>query len=74
MGSAVPSRVSLLISIFRPDLVQRAGGRGALADFFFFFFPCPADHEQREGPQCKVDFFGLATNTLNVRNNNNNNN
>ena len=36
-------------------------------------FPCLADHE-RDWPPCKVVFFGLATNTLNVRNNNNNNN
>ena len=52
----------------------RAGGGGGLPDFFFFFFfffPCSADHE-REWPPCKVVFFGLATNTLNVRNNNNN--
>ena len=40
--------------------------------FFFFFFPCSADHE-RDWPPCKVVFFGLATNALNVRNNNNNN-
>ena len=35
------------------------------------FFPCSADHE-RDWPPCKVVFFGLATNALNVRNNNNN--
>ena len=53
--------------------MQRAGegGEGALPDFFFFFFPCSADHE-RDWPPCKVVFFGLATNALNVRNNNNN--
>ena len=34
-----------------------------------FYFPCSADHE-RDWPPCKVVFFGLATNTLNVRNNN----
>ena len=33
---------------------------------------CSADHE-RDWPPCKVVFFGLATNALNVRNNNNNN-
>ena len=38
--------------------------------FSFSFFPCPADHE-RDWPPCKVVFFGLATNALNVRNNNN---
>ena len=36
---------------------------------FFIFFPCSADHE-RDWPPCKVVFFGLATNALNVRNNN----
>ena len=39
--------------------------------FLLFSFPCSADHE-RDWPPCKVVFFGLATNTLNVRNNNNN--
>ena len=61
--------------IFSPN-EQRAGGGGgggALPDFFFSFFPCSADHE-RDWPPCKVVFFGLATNTLNVRNNNNKNN
>ena len=38
--------------------------------FFFFLFPCSADHE-RDWPPYKVlvVFFGLATNTLNVTNN-----
>ena len=50
------------------------GGGGALLDFLFFIFlSCLADHE-RDWSQCKVVFFGLATNALNVRNNNNNNN
>ena len=45
-----------------------------LPDFFLsFFFSCSADHE-RDWPPCKVIFFGLATNALNVRNNGNNNN
>ena len=35
---------------------------------FSLFFPCSADHE-RDWPPCKVVFFGLATNALNVRNN-----
>ena len=35
--------------------------------FSFSFFPCSADHE-RDWPPCKVVFFGLATNALNVRN------
>ena len=57
--------------LFSPN-EQRAGGDvgGALPDFFFFLFsPCSADHE-RDWPPCKVVFFGLATNALNVRNNN----
>ena len=40
--------------------------------FFSFLFSCSADHE-RDWPPCKVVFFGLATNALNVINNNNNN-
>ena len=40
--------------------------------FYFLFFPCSADHE-RDWPLAG-SFFGLATNTLNVRNNNSNNN
>ena len=49
------------------------GGGYAARNFVLFSFPCPADHE-RDWPPCEVFFFGLATNTLNVRNNNNNNN
>ena len=56
-----------MIFFFSPN-EQRAGGEGALPDFFFFFFPCSADHE-RDWLPCKVVFFGLATNALNVRNN-----
>ena len=49
-------------------------GRGyAARRFLLFSFPCSADHE-RDWPPCEVVFFGLATNTLNVRNNNNINN
>ena len=45
------------------------GGGGYAARLFLLFsFPCSADHE-RDWPPCKVVFFGLATNTLNVRNN-----
>ena len=53
---------------------QWGGGRGGYAArlFIFLSFPCSADHE-RDWPPCKVVFFGLATNTLNVRNSNNNN-
>ena len=45
------------------------GGGYAARHFVLFLFPCSADHE-RDWPPCKVVFFGLATNTLNVRNNN----
>ena len=52
---------------------QRArGGGGGGRLFLFSFFPCSADHE-RDWPPCKVVFFGLAANALNVRSNNNNN-
>ena len=37
--------------------------------FILYSFPCSADHERDWLPSCKVVFFGLATNTLNVRNN-----
>ena len=50
-----------------------SGGGYAARLFLLFSFPCPADHE-RDWPPCKVVLFGLATNTLNVRNINNNNN
>ena len=63
-----------VVFIFSPN-EQRAGGGGGVRcqTFSFSFFPCSADHE-RDWPPCKVVFFGLATNALNVRNNNNNNN
>ena len=48
-------------------------GRLGINRYDCFFPPCSADHE-RDWPPCKVVFFGLATNALNVRNNNNNNN
>ena len=41
-----------------------------LPGFFSLSFPCSADRE-RYWPPCKVVFFGLATNTLHVRNNKN---
>ena len=59
-----------LVLFFFPNKQRTGGGGSALPDFFFFF-PCSADHE-RDWPPCKVVFFGLATNALNVRNNNNN--
>ena len=67
--------IYIYIFFFFSPNEQRAGGGGGggggLPDFFFFFFPCSADHE-RDWPPCKVVFFVLATNALNVRNNNNN--
>ena len=63
--------------IYSPNEQRARGGGGGEGGrcqaFFFFFLPCSADHE-RDWPPCKVVFFGLATNALNVRNNNNNNN
>ena len=56
-------------NLFSPN--EQRGG--ALLDFLFtllFPVPCSAE-EERDWPTCKVVFFGLATNTLNVRNNNN---
>ena len=47
------------------------GGGVRCQTFSFSFFLCSADHE-RDWPPCKVVFFGLATNALNLRNNNNN--
>ena len=60
--------IIILFLFFSPNEQRAGGGGGALPDFFFFFFPCSADHE-RDWPPCKVAFFGLATNALNVRNN-----
>ena len=68
-------RVIFFFFFFSPN-VQRARGQwggwggGAARLFLFNFFPCSADHE-RDWPPCKVVFFGLATNVLNVKNNNN---
>ena len=44
---------------------------GTQSSCTMFSFPCSADHERDWAP-CNVVFFGLATNTLNVRNNSNN--
>ena len=59
--------------LFSPNEQRARGGGGGVRcqTFFLFLFPCSADHE-RDWPPCKVVFFGLATNALNVRNNNNN--
>ena len=48
----------------------RGGGGGGGLPGLFFFSPCSAG-KMRDWPPCKVVFFGLATNALNVRNNNN---
>ena len=64
----------VLFLYFSPN--EQRGGRGgggagcAARLFCFLFFPCSADHERDWSP-CKVVSFGLATNTLNARNNNN---
>ena len=78
-GGFLPGTIlfSFLFFSFRAARVgggggERGGRGGSTASLFFFFFPCSADHE-RDWPPCKVVFFGLATNALNVRNNNNNN-
>ena len=66
-------RLFFFFFFFFSERAARGGGRGGeLPDFSFSLFPCSADHE-RDWPPCKVVFFGLATNALNVRNNNNNN-
>ena len=62
-----------LFFIFSPNEQRARGGGVRCQTFSFSFFPCSADHE-RDWPPCKVVFFGLATNALNVKNNNNNNN
>ena len=53
---------------FSERAARGKGGGGAARLFLIFIFPCSADHE-RDWPPCKVVFFGLATNALNVRNN-----
>ena len=53
------------------ERAARGGGEGAARLSIFICISCSADHE-RDWPPCKVVFFGLATNELNVRNNNNN--
>ena len=58
----------ILFFIFFSGRAARGGGGGRCQTFYFYFFPCSADHE-RNWPPCKVVFFGLATNALNLRNN-----
>ena len=55
---------------FSERAARGMGGGGRCQIFYFYFFPCSADHE-RDWPPCKIVFFGLATNALKVRNNNN---
>ena len=43
------------------------GGGVFFRTFLLFSFSCSADHE-RDWPPCKSNFYGLATNTLNVGN------
>ena len=63
-------RVIFIFIYFSPNEQRAGGGEGGgdAGRLFFFFFPCSADHE-RDWPPCKVVFFGLTTNALNVRNN-----
>ena len=65
------SSVFSLFSLIKLHLASLPlASRYSCQTFSFSFFPCSADHE-RDWPPCKVVFFGLATNALNVRNNNN---
>ena len=60
----------LIFILFSPN-EQRGGGGGDAAKLCTsYFLSFSADHERDRLP-CKVLFWGLATNTLNVRNNNN---
>ena len=61
-----------LLLFFSERATRGGGGR---CQTLFFLFSLFSDHE-RDWPACKVVFFGLASNALNVRNNNmcNNNN
>ena len=49
---------------------QHGGGGGGAAILPLFLFLCLADHKQ-DWPSCKVHFYGMATNTMIVRNINN---
>ena len=63
--------IFILFSIINNE--QRGGGgAGALPDFFFFLF-FPVSRTRAGLATVRSSFFGLATNTLNVRNDNNNN-
>ena len=54
-------------------IVYSGGGGGGGTVILFFFFFSLFSRPQAGVTPCKVVFFGLATNALNVRNNNNNN-
>ena len=69
-GGLLPDIVLFCFSPNEQRAGRGGGGRCQTFTFTFTFFPCSADHE-RDWPPCKVVFFGLATNALNVRNNNN---
>ena len=71
IAQIVSNAVSQVFLFFSERAARRGGGGVRCQTFSFSFFPCSADHE-RDWPPCKVVFFGLATNALNVRNNNNN--
>ena len=62
--------IFLFFYFLRSSSARGEGGGGRCQTLSFSFFPCSADHEW-DWPPCKVVFFGLATNVLNVRNNNN---
>ena len=59
----------VIFILFSPN--EQGGWVGGFAAIILllFSFPCSADYE-RDWPPCKVVAFGLATKTLNVRNNN----
>ena len=61
--------IFILFYFLRTSSAGGGGGGCAARRFLLFLIPCSADHEQ-DWPPCKVVFPGLATNTLNVRNNN----
>ena len=59
----------IFLFYFSPN-EQRAGGGGVLPDFFFFLFSPVQQTTSGIGHRVKYrSFFGLATNSLSVRNN-----
>ena len=61
-------REIFFLIFFSPNEQREGGGGCAARLFLFYFFPWSADHEP-DWPRYQVVFFGLATNTLSVRNN-----